>query len=240
MSDSQNAVGETSADAYRPLMSPERAERIRRFHEAMVNTTKAEDTETTSLFGLTFVVPPEVKRIGPLSQLLGEAVLAEVKRGDRVLDMGTGCGVNAVIAATKATDVLAVDINPHCMKTTHDNALRNGLDDRIEVRESDIFSNVDGTFDLIVFNPPFRWFAPNTMLEAATSDENYQALTRFFREARQYLAKQGRMIIFFSNAGDLAYLQQLIDTEGFRQEVVSQVSRVVEGLDINFFVFRLS
>lgn len=240
MSLSHDDANGVSVDTYRPLMSEERAERIRQFHEAMVNTTKAEETETSSILGLTFVVPPEVKRVGPLSQLLGEAVMAETKSGDRVLDMGTGCGINAVIAATKEADVLAVDINPDSMETTKDNAARNGVADRIQVRESDIFSAVDGVFDLIIFNPPFRWFPARNMLEAATSDGNYSALTRFFREARQYLAKDGRMIIFFSNAGDLAYLQQLIDTEGFQQEVVAQKSRVVEGLDVNFFVFRLA
>ncbi|MGK5550302.1 methyltransferase [Actinomadura kijaniata] len=225
---------------YRPLMSDERAERIRRLHEAMVTTTRAEETETTSLLGLTFVIPPEVKRIGPLNRMLGEAVLAEVTGDDRVLDMGTGCGVNAVIAATRAAEVLAVDINPHSMRTTRDNAVRNGVGDRVQVRESDVFDNVDGVFDVIVFNPPFRWFAPRTMLEAATADENYTALTRFFRQARRYLSDNGRMIIFFGSAGDLDYLHQLIDTEGFHREVVSRAEREVAGMDIEFFVFRLT
>jgi release factor glutamine methyltransferase len=240
MSHVQDEVDDVSVDAYRPLMSEDRAERIRQFHEEMVSITRADQIETSSLLGLTFVVPPDVKRIGPLSEFLGDAVLAEVKEGDRVLDMGTGCGVNAIIAATKAAEVLAVDVNPGSMETTRSNAVRNGVGDRVQVRQSDIFSDVDGVFDVIIFNPPFRWFAPRNMLEAATADENYSALTRFFRQARQYLAKDGRMIIFFSNAGDLAYLQQLIDTEGFRQEVVSQAHKFVAGLDINFFVFRLS
>ncbi|MGH3607044.1 MAG: methyltransferase, partial [Pseudonocardiaceae bacterium] len=47
----------------------------------------------------------------------------------------------------------------HALAVARDNALRNGVADRIEVRRSDVFSNVDGRFDLIVFDPPFRWFA---------------------------------------------------------------------------------
>jgi release factor glutamine methyltransferase len=60
------------------------------------------------------------------------------------------------------------------------NAVRNGVADRIQICHSDVFSNVEGAFDLIIFDPPFRWFAPGELLEAATTDENYQALTGFF------------------------------------------------------------
>ncbi|MGH3575022.1 MAG: methyltransferase [Pseudonocardiaceae bacterium] len=63
----------------------------------------------------------------------------------------------------------------HALAVARDNALRNGVADRVEVRRSDVFSNVDGRFDLIVFDPPFRWFAPRDVLEAATTDENYGA-----------------------------------------------------------------
>jgi release factor glutamine methyltransferase len=57
-------------------------------------------------------VPPDVQPITGVSLVLGEAVLAEVRVGDQVLDMGTGCGVNAVLAASRAGRVLAVDVNP--------------------------------------------------------------------------------------------------------------------------------
>ncbi|MGI8723374.1 MAG: methyltransferase [Geodermatophilaceae bacterium] len=110
--------------------------------------------------------------ITAVSHLLGEAVLAEVRDSDRVLDMGTGSGVNAILAASTARDIVAVDINPLAVEAARGNAERNGCPDRIDFRESDVFSNVDGTFDLIVFDPPFRWFAPRDMFEVAMTDEN--------------------------------------------------------------------
>jgi release factor glutamine methyltransferase len=58
--------------------------------------------------------------------------------------------------------------------------VRTGIAEAIQVRHSDVFSNVDGAFDLIIVDPPFRWCAPRDLLEAATTDENYRALTRFF------------------------------------------------------------
>jgi hypothetical protein len=100
--------------SYRPLMSEQRAERIRQWHEGAYRRARdiADGDHTFSYLGRTLVVMPQVMPITPMSDLLGEAVLAEVKDGDRVLDMGTGSGVNAVLAASEAAEVLAVDINP--------------------------------------------------------------------------------------------------------------------------------
>lgn len=142
------------------------------------------------------MVPPQVQPITGMSHLLGEAVLEEVRESDRVLDMGTGSGVNAILAASKAAEVVAVDINPVAVEAARNNAAYNGVADRIAIRRSNVFSNVDGEFDLIIFDPLFRWFAPRDLLEAATTDENYRAMTTFFREARRYLALNGRMLIF--------------------------------------------
>ena len=102
-----------------------------------------------------------------------------------------------------------------------------------------MFSNVDGEFDLIIFDPPFRWFAPRDLLEAATADENYQAMTTFFREARRHLALNGRMLIFGSS-GDLAYLKRLIYEGGFAAEVVAEQALVKDGWRIEYYTYRLT
>jgi len=133
-----------------------------------------------------------------------------------------------------------VDINPHALTAARDNAVRNGVADRVEVRRSDVFSDLDGIFDLIVFDPPFRWFAPRDMLEAATTDENYGAMTRFFRHAPRHLAVGGRMLLFFGTSGDLDYLQDLIDNAGFQREVVAQRSLIEDGWQIDYFTFHLT
>ena len=136
-----------------------------------------------------------------VSHLLGEAILAEVRPNDRVLDMGTGCGVNAILAASRGADVLAVDINPYAIDAARQNAERNAVADRVEIRHSDVFEAVDGRFDLVIFDPPFRWFAPRDPLEAASTDENYRALTAFFRQAREHLTERGRLLVFFGTLG---------------------------------------
>ncbi len=128
---------DSQAPTYVPLMSDERVERIRLWHESAYAAARAEagaDGQTFTYLGLTLEVPPQVHPITGVSDLFGEAVLAEVRPDDRVLDMGTGCGVNAILAASRGADVLAVDINPYAIDAARRNAERNGVSERIEVR----------------------------------------------------------------------------------------------------------
>lgn len=227
---------------YAPMMSAAHAERIGRWHEAAYNTAKAraDAGQTFVYLGKVLSVPPEVQPITGMSHLLGEAVLAEVDPSDRVLDMGTGSGVNAILAASTAQDVVAVDINPHAVAAAQLNAERNQVAERITVCHSDVFSAVRGRFDLIIFDPPFRWFAPRDLLEAATSDEDYRALTTFFRQAREHLTRTGRMLIFFGTSGDLDYLRHLGDQAGFTTEVVAHEDLVKDGWRVDYFTFRMT
>ena len=72
----------------------------------------------------------------------------------RALDLGTGCGVQALHLATHADEVVATDVNPRALWLTRLNA---GLNDvAIELREGSFFEPVAGEqFDLVVTNPPF-------------------------------------------------------------------------------------
>src|SRR6266567_4492385 len=97
---------------------------------------------------------------------------------------------------------------PRAVAAARANAERNGVAGRVEVRCGDVFSAISGTFDLIVFDPPFRWFKPRDLAETAITDEGYRAMTSFFRQARSHLAPGGRMLIFFGTSGDMGYLKQ--------------------------------
>jgi release factor glutamine methyltransferase len=61
----------------------------------------------------------------------------------------------------------------------------------------------------------------------------------FFRNARQHLSARGRMLIFFGTSGDLAYLEQLIEEEGFSAEVLASQDLTKDGWRVDYFTFRL-
>jgi len=80
-------------------------------------------------------------------------------RVDRALDLGTGCGVQALHLAAHAGEVVATDVNERALWLTRLNVeLNAGHDgvDRIEVRRGNLYQPVQAEqFDLIVTNPPF-------------------------------------------------------------------------------------
>jgi release factor glutamine methyltransferase len=227
---------------YQPTLPEGHVEQISRWHErAYAEELAAGGSDRIfDYLDVSIEVPPEVMPVTPMSHLLGEAVLADTHDGDRVLDMGTGSGVNAILAATRGAHVLAVDTNPRALEAARANVDRNGVTAHVEVRASDVFSNVDGVFDLIVFDPPFRWFRPRDLVESAMADEGYQAMTMFFQQARRHLTPSGRMLIFFGTSGDLGYLQSLMTDEGFASEVVAHDDLTRDGWKIDYFTFRVT
>ena len=221
-------------------MSATEVERITAWHEAAYRRISELGGQDIEYLGLRLVVPPKVQPVAPVAHPLGEAVLAEVRPDDRVLDMGTGSGVNAILAARVAREVVAVDLNPFAVAAARANAERNGVADRVEVRHGDIFDTVAGDFDLIVFDPPFRWFTPRDELEMATTDPGYRGMRRFFDAAASRLRPGGRMLIFFGTSGDLAFLRELMARNGFAVEEISRLDGETDGTPVSYFTFRLT
>ena len=73
---------------------------------------------------------------------------------ESALDVGCGCGIQALYLATHASRVVATDLSARACALTQFNAALNEA--VIDVREGSLFEPVEGeTFDLIVTNPPF-------------------------------------------------------------------------------------
>lgn len=78
-------------------------------------------------------------------------------RSPRIVDIGTGSGAGAILAAQRWPDaaVLGLDINPEALRLARVNAALAGIGPRLELRRSDLLQGVAGDFDLILSNPPY-------------------------------------------------------------------------------------
>lgn len=77
------------------------------------------------------------------------------RQAGATLDLGSGCGLHALLASPHSGRVAAVDRNPRAVGMAAFNARLNGLSN-IECLEGDLFGPVGGrAFDLVVSNPPF-------------------------------------------------------------------------------------
>jgi len=220
-------------------MTAERTRRLRRWHDDQYRQVRDSLPRRLFYLGLELRIPEGVfppAGSGTFHKLARD----EVQSTDRVLDMGTGSGVCAILAAATSSDVVAVDINPKAVQAATENAKRNGVAERITFRQSDVFDAVDGTFDLVIFDPPFRWFPARDMLEMSTADENYRALRRFMTEVKRYLRPGGRILLDFGTSGDIDYVNHLIDRSGLTKEVLSTEEVKIGRLPVTYYTFRLT
>lgn len=106
------------------------------------------DSSTTGLP----VHPDHVLGVGGASRTLAELTVRE--EVGRALDIGTGCGVQALGLAAHAGAVVATDVSSRALAYARFNAALAGA--RIELREGSMLEPVDGDrYDLVVSNPPF-------------------------------------------------------------------------------------
>ena len=158
-------------------MKSERAKKLREWQDNLYSNLKGQKATTVEFLGRTFIIPPNVHMINPMSDLIGNVVLKHTKSSDRVLDMGTGCGVNAILAASICSEVVAVDINELAIDAAMQNAQHNGVDSKISFSVSDLFASVEGKFDL-KNEPTPNGGVPFDGVLAHWSDADYELMER--------------------------------------------------------------
>ena len=141
----------------RPLDSSELAA----FRERVLRRAGREPVQyilgETEFWSLVFHVTPAVLVPRGDTEVLVEEALPRIEGAARVLDVGTGSGVIAVALAHEKPEILvtALDCSLPALEVARDNALRNGVGERVSCLAGELADLPPGPFDVVVSNPPY-------------------------------------------------------------------------------------
>lgn len=133
-----------------------------------------------------------------------------IKKAEVVLDMGTGCGILGILAAEKASTVVAVDVNPYAVRCARENAKLNNVLNKSYYVQDDLFTPLSESFkfDTILFNAPYlpagedetaSWIG-RAWAGGATGR---QVIDRFIAEAPNHLKQAGRVLLMQSTLANV-------------------------------------
>jgi len=117
---------------------------------------------------------------------------------NKVLDIGCGSGIQSETALKNTKYVLPVDINIEAVEQCKEYG----------AVQSDLFSNVKGRFDWIIFNPPYLPRDSQEDEESAVittgGEQGYEIIERFLKDAKEYLRVGGQILLVCSSlTGDV-------------------------------------
>lgn len=163
----------------------------------------------------------------------------QISRSSRVLEIGTGSGAIAAVAAKKTHSVVATDVSPYAIQCAKRTLQLNDVEDRVVLLQGDLFNPIHGvTFDCILFNPPFfKLHAKSWLGKAWGAGSNCELLLRFFTQARNFLGIDGQIQVLFSSVAPLAEILQMIRNSGFKVQIIAK-GRLLRWLE-TLYLFRL-
>lgn len=138
----------------------------------------------------------------------GFNLVSDVEAVGRVLDLCTGSGCLAILAAQVFPNAIvdAVELSPDAYEVARRNVAEHGLEDRVNLYLGDLFQPLpaDAQYDLIISNPPYVDAAAMAVLPPeyraepemalAAGDEGLEVVNRILAEAGARLAAGGGLI----------------------------------------------
>lgn len=124
-------------------------------------------TGKQAFYGLDFAVSPAVLIPRPETELLVEQALSWLDahpEAKNALDVGTGSGCIAITLATRKPrmTITAIDLSPEALNIARQNAETHQVNEQITLKQADLLSSGNQTFDLVCANLPY---IPSAKLE---------------------------------------------------------------------------
>ena len=213
------ALGPEWPDSYLDcVLTEEERERVIDILEQRLNSRKpaAYISRESWFCGLKFYVDERVLiPRSPISELISNHFEPWVDSSQvhRILDLCTGSGCIAIACQYMFEDaaVFASDVSPDALEVARLNRHQHGLDDCLELYQSDLFDDIPAQqFDLIVCNPPYVDAEDMSMLSEeflsepgiglAAGEDGLALVDRILLQAGEFLSEQGVIFIEVGNS----------------------------------------
>ena len=135
------------------------------------------------------------------------AAFMSVRAGDRVVDLGTGCGIIALLISHRYAPkmVYGVEIQPELARLARRNVRQNGMDQKIRILEGDMTSpgllQAIQAVDAVVCNPPYRRVGSGRInpddQRAGARHEIHITLAGLLQTAHRLLRTAGRLFLIY-------------------------------------------
>jgi len=193
-----------------------------------------EKWEEVIIEGTKYKIHPKVFHPGdfPSSRWFAAEISKIVSKEKAFCEIGSGSGVVSCYVALHHPHlrVAASDINPFAAENTKLNVEELDLKAQVEVYNGNVFDNLPKgmKFDSIFWALPFGFLDPGTEVgleEMQVFDPGYRAIRKFFREGKEHLKANGRMLIGFStDLGNSELLLDLAEEYRIKLEVLNETT----------------
>jgi HemK-related putative methylase len=159
----------------------------------------------------------------------------EEKQNFKVLDMGSGSGIQALACINSGIsrkNIIAADINPEAIKKLKEQ--------KIPARKSNLFSHInkEKKFNLIIFNAPYLPANEyDKQPDTTAGKKGNEIIIKFLRKARKYLAEQGSILLLFSSLSKPKDILDYAKKREYKSELLAEKS---VGMMEKLFVYRFS
>jgi release factor glutamine methyltransferase len=202
------------------------------------------DMKKVSFNDCIFYVSQEVYEPAEDTFLLAENL--DVNESDVVIDVGTGCGILAILAAKKAKRAVATDINPYAVDCAKMNAQQNGVLAKMDIRLGNLFEPIkkNEKFDVIIFNAPYLTTNKDEEKENwidrawAGGQSGRDVIEPFVSEAPKYLKKKSRVFLVQSSLSAIDKTIQRFKESGLDATVVAEKKFPFETIVVVKAVFH--
>jgi len=194
-----------------------------------------EELEDLQRCGLKIIQSSDTFRFGIDSVLL--AHFAPLRKGDRVLDLGTGNGVLPLLLAGIGEPGLihGLEIQARLVDMARRSVALNGLNHLITIIEGDLCfpppSLVAGGYDLVISNPPYLEAGGKVSLQMEVAIARHEILCTLadvLGTGAQMLRNRGRMALIH-RPGRLVDLMTIMRSEGLEPKTLRFIHPTLKG-----------